>query len=180
MAKSVVGLDFQPSTLPRPNCTAQPFFVSQERDEFYKGLKEVKSKPAVPYRRGHDVVVSYPDSTKVRLELWKEFPETNPCLVLPKFDPAKLQFRVEWQNGQQIVPGKGKFAVSEPSSPQPWCEDKCRAVWAYELTVDSEKVPLQSQLILTIETEDGTQLAKYLGKLSTARRSEPQHLPSIQ
>jgi hypothetical protein len=167
-AKAVSGLDFQPSTPKKEHCLSQPFHVWHERDEFFKNLQEVKSKPTTQYRRGHDIVVNYPDSTTVRVELLQGLAE-NSCIVLPKFDPAKLQFRVEWQIGQQVVPAKGTLAVSERLAPQPWCENRCAGLWEYELRIDSQDVPLQSQLAVTIETEDGTRLAKYLGKLSTAK-----------
>lgn len=65
-----------------------------------------------------------------------------------------LQFRVEWQIGQQVVPAKGTVAVSERLSPQPWCENRCAGLWEYELRIDSQDVPLQSQLAVTIETEE--------------------------
>jgi len=178
-AKAVNGLDFQQSPPQKEHCLSQPFHVWHERDEFFKNLQEVKSKPTTQYRRGHDIVVSYPDSTTVRVELWRGLPE-NSCIVLPKFDPAKLQFRVEWQIGQQVVPAKGTFAVSEPLSPQPWCENRCAGLWEYELKLDSQDVPLESQLVLTIETQDCTRLAKYLGRLSTAKRSEEQLPFAIQ
>jgi hypothetical protein len=168
-AKTVNGLAFQLSPPPKEHCLFQPFHVWHERDAFFKGLKQVKTKPTTQYRRGHDVVENYPDSTTVRVELGQGLPEFNSCIVLPKFDPAKLQFRVEWQIGSQVAPAKGTFVVAERSSPQPWCENRCTDYWAYELRIDSQNVPLQSELLLTIETKDGTRLAKYLGKLSTAQ-----------
>jgi len=179
-AKAVNGLDFQLSPPQKEHCLSQPIRVSHERDVFFKDLKEVQSKPTTQYRRGKDIVVNYPDSTTVRVELWQGLPELNSCLVLPRFDPAKLQFRVEWQIGPEVAPAKGTFVVSEPVSPQPLCEDRCAGLWAYELRIDSQDVPLQSQLVLTIETQDGTRLAKYLGRLSTAKRSEQQPPFAIQ
>src|SRR5215471_865942 len=80
---------------------------------------------------------------------------------------------VEWQIGTQVVSAKGTFAVLERSSPQPWCENICAGWWTYELRIDSQDVRLQNQLVLTIETEDGTRLAKYLGNLSTAKQQDP-------
>jgi len=160
-------------TQQKERCLSQPFHVWHERDEFFENLEEVKSKPTPQYRRGHDSVVNYPDSTTVRVDVWQGLPEFNSCFVLPQFNPAKLQFRVEWQIGTQVVPAKGTFAVLERSSPQPWCENICAGWWTYELRIDSQDVRLQNQLVLTIETEDGTRLAKYLGKLSTAKQQDP-------
>src|SRR5215471_10083304 len=116
-AKAVNGLDFQLMTQQKERCLSQPFHVWHERDEFFENLEEVKSKPTPQYRRGHDSVVNYPDSTTVRVDLWQGLPEFNSCFVLPQFNPAKLQFRVEWQIGTQVVPAKGTFAVLERSSP---------------------------------------------------------------
>ncbi len=98
----------------------------------------------------------------------------NSCSPLPTFDPAKLKFHVEWQNGSQAVPAKGNF-VAQELSPQTWCEDKCAGHWVYALRMDSEDVPLQNNLVLTIETEGGTRLAKYVGKLSTTKVQQQQH-----
>jgi len=73
---------------------------------------------------------------------------------------------LEWKHDAHIVPAKGTFFVSEESQ-QTWCEDKCSGRWKYELTIDSQNVPLQHNLIIRIEAEDGTRLAEYVGELDT-------------
>jgi hypothetical protein len=83
---------------------------------------------------------------KTGIEFWQAVPEFNSCNALPSFDPAKVKFHLEWQNDSQIVPAKGIFALSEESSPQTWCEDKCAGHWTYELRIDSQNVPLQDNL----------------------------------
>jgi len=168
-AKPVSGLDFELSPPAKEHCLSQPFRVWHDRDTFFKDLKLVKSKSTMQYRRGQDVVVSYPESITVKVELWRGLPELGSCVMLPKFDPARVQFRVEWQRDSQAAPAKGTFAVTEQSSPLPWCENNCTDNWEYELTIDSQDVPLQSELVLTIERENGTRLVKYVGKLSTAK-----------
>jgi len=173
--KTVNGLSFELSPPPTKQCIYQPFQVRHEPNAFFKGLKEVKGKSPPQYRKGHDIVANYPDSTTVRVEFWQGLPEMNSCSPLPTFDPAKLKFHVEWQNSSQAVPAKGNSVDSQELSPQTWCEDKCAGHWVYALRIDSEDVPLQSNLVLTIETEGGTRLAKYVGKLSTTKVQQQQH-----
>jgi hypothetical protein len=174
--KTVNGLIFQLLPPPAKQCLYQPFHVWHEPDAFFKGLKQVKTKGTQQYRKGHDIVANYPAYTTVRVEFWQGLPEMNSCSpLLPAFDPAKLKFHVEWQNASQIVPVKGNFSVSEELSPQTWCEDKCTGRWVYELRMDSQDVPLQSNLVFTIETEEGTRLAKYVGKLSSAKVQQQVH-----
>ncbi len=166
--KKVSGLSFQLSPPPKVPCLFQPFHIWQDPDPLFKNLKQVKSKRTVQYRRGDDIVTNYPDSTTVRVEFWRGVSEFNSCNALPSFDPARVKFHLEWQNDSQIVPAKGDFVASEESSPQTWCEDKCSGYWTYELRIDSQNVPLQDSLVIRIETQDGTRLAEYVGKLSTA------------
>jgi len=175
-AKTVTGLKFELSPPPKELCLYQPFQVRHEPDAFFKNLKQIKGKGATQYRRGHSTVANYPDSTTVRVELLQGLPELNSCIPLPAFDPANLKFDVQWEKDSQIVRATGKFVVSKESSPRTWCENTCTALWVYELRIDSQDVPLQSNLVLTIATQHGTQLAKYVGKLSTAK-IEQQQLP---
>ena len=126
----------------------------------------MKSKGKSEYRKGRNIVANYPDLITVRVWFSLDLAGINSCGALPRFDPAKLRFLVEWQNNSQLVPANGKFLVSE-TLPQTWCEDRCSKHWTYELRIDSQDVPLQSDLVVTIETVDGARLAKYVGKLST-------------
>jgi hypothetical protein len=171
-AKKVSGLDFELSPPPKEQCLSQPISVRHDRETFFKNLKVVKRKSVTQFRRGQDVVVNYPESTTIKVDLWRG-PEMGSCIVLPRFDPAKVQFRVEWQRRSQAAPAEGTFAVTEQSAPPAWCENTCIDYWEYELTIDSQDVPLDSELVLTIETKDGTRLAKYIGKLSYV--SSPRH-----
>ena len=166
--KTVNGLSFQLSPQPKAPCLFQPFHIRQDSDPFFKDLKQVKSKHTLQYRRGNNVVANFPDSITIRVAFWKAVAEFNSCNPLPAFDPAKLKFRVEWKNDSQIVPANGKFIQFEESLPQTWCEDKCAGGWEYELRIDSQNVPLQDDLVIRIEAQDGTRLAEYVGKLSTA------------
>jgi hypothetical protein len=125
----------------------------------------VKSKPGTrQYRRGRDLVESFPDSTDITVEFWPGLPEFKACSALPPFDPANVKFHLEWKHDAQIVPAKGTFFVSEESQ-QPWCEDNCSGRWTYQLRIDSQDVPLHDNLIIRIEAEDGTRLAEYVGEL---------------
>jgi hypothetical protein len=178
-AKTVQGLDFELSPPPKQPCLSQPFYVWHEPDAFFSNLKEVKAKGGREYHKGHDTVANYPASLTVRVELWQGLTGSNSCLPLTAFDPGSLKFLAQWQKDSQLVPAAGIFLVSEQSSPPTWCEDMCTAAWVYELRIDSQDVPLRSNLVLTIATREGTPLAKYVGKLSTTRINEQQLRPSI-
>jgi hypothetical protein len=136
-------------------------------------LKQIKSKTAVQYRRGHVTVVNFPDSTSLRVEFSPEAPQFDACSVLPAFDPARVQFRVQWRNDSQATPAEGKFVISKEPVAQTWCEERCVARWSYELRIDSQNVPLQNDLVINIETQDGTRLAEYVGKL-TSNKIQPE------
>ena len=73
---------------------------------------------------------------------------------------------MEWKHDFQVVRAEGSFVVSE-EAPQTWCEDRCSGHWIYELRIDSQNVPLQDDLVIRIEAEDGTRLAEYVGRLDT-------------
>jgi hypothetical protein len=49
-----------------------------------------------------------------------------------------------------------------------WCEERCVVRWSYELRIDSQNVPLQNDLVIKIEAQDGTRLAEYVGKLASS------------
>ena len=172
--KTVDGLTFQLSPQPKVPCLIQPFQIWHAPDVFFKGLKQVTSKGTLQYRRGHDIVANFPDSTTVIVELWQGLRGFISCSTSPAFDPARVKFHVEWKNDSHTVSANGKFVVSEESSPQTWCEDNCAARWTYELRIDSEGVPLQDSIVVRIETEDGTRLAEYVGKLSTEKLEQQQ------
>jgi len=173
-SKRVNGLNFQLSPPPKQQCVFQPFHVWQEPDSFFKDLKQVKSKGALQYKRGRDLVASYPDATTVRVEFGRlGVPEFNSCSVLPPFDPAKLKFHIEWRSDSRTTPANGKVVQWQDSVAQPWCEDKCAGRWVYELRIDSQDIPLQNDLVIRIESQDGSRLAEYVGKLSTAKQQYP-------
>jgi len=174
--KAINGLSFQLSPPPKRQCLYEPFHVRQEPDAFFKDLKLVKSKGKSEYRKGHDIVANYPDLITVRVELWQGLTEFNSCGALPRLDPANLRFLVEWQKDSKLMPAEGKFLVSKTLPPR-WCEDRCSEYWAYELRIDSQDVPLQSDLVVTIETLDGARLAKYVGKLSSTEDVQPHQYP---
>ena len=84
------------------------------------------------------------------------------------FDPAKLKFRATWHDTSQTKIADGTVVATEWQDPGPWCEDRCGGLWVYELRIDSEKLPLATQLAITIDSDDGTHLAEFLGRLGLA------------
>jgi hypothetical protein len=163
--KRVYGLLFEavrPLKAPSLSCY---FFVLQDADPFFTNLKQAKRKGSVRYRRDHDVVTDFPDSITARVFFRPS--QLSNCGALPAFDPARIKFRVEWQNGTQIVPAQGTVLKSDELRPGVWCEDKCVGGWIYELRIDSQNVPLNDDLVIKIETEDSTQLVEYIGKFGT-------------
>lgn len=169
--KTVSGLKFELAP-PKSPCLYQPFQVWQEPDPFFKDLKQIKTKGTLHYKRDHNVVTNFPESTTVSVMFSQGFHEFGSCTALKAFDPAKIKFRVEWKNDSQIVPAKGNFAVSEDSE-RTWCEDSCTRLWIYELRIDSQNMSLADRLIIRIDAEDGTPLAEYVGKLSTSNIEQP-------
>jgi hypothetical protein len=175
--KKVYGLVFEavrPLKAPPVSCY---FLILQGADPFFKNLKQVKSKGSVEYRRGHDVVTDFPDSITARVFFRPS--DLSNCGALPAFDPARIKFRVEWQNGTQIVPAKGT-EIKHELRPGVWCENNCVGTWIYELRIDSQNVPLNDNLVIKIEAEDSTQLVEYIGKFNIeAQQVPPPSLPPV-
>lgn len=166
--KTVHGLLFQPNPLPKTPCRVEPFYVWHDPDPFFKDLKQVKNHAAVEYRRGQDLVTSFPEAIVVRILYWPQgAPEVGACALVPAFDPAKVKFRVEWRSEGLHLPADGDFVVSGSAAPRPWCEEKCAGQWSYELTIDSQNISLRSDLVIRIETAEGVRLTEYVGKIST-------------
>jgi hypothetical protein len=166
--KKINGLGFQLSPQLKAPCLNR-LYVWQRPDPYFKDLRQVKRKGTLQYRRGRDVVANFPDSTTIIVELWQGLSGTYPptaCNPLPVFDPAKVKFHVEWRNDSRTVPAKGDFALAGKSGPQTWCEDKCVVHWTYKLSIDSQNVSLQDDIVLRLEAENGIRLAEYVGKLS--------------
>ena len=165
--KKVYGLGFEPAKQANAVCGSSYFYIWHEADPLFKNLKVVKSKGTLHYYRGHEAVASFPDSTIVRV-FWRTPSTINVCSPLPKFDPAQVRFYVEWRDNGQVVPANGTFVKSEQVAPAAWCEDNCVDAWVYQLRIDSQNVPLHDTLAIRIDAQDGTRLAEYIGKLSTA------------
>jgi len=165
--KKVYGLGFETSQQANVPCGSRYFYIWHEADALFKNLRVVKSKGTLHYYRGHEAIASFPDSTIVRV-FWRTPSLVNPCSPLPTFDPAQVRFHIEWRDNGQIVPANGIFVKSEQVAPAAWCEDNCIDAWAYRLRIDSQNVPLNYTLAIRIDAEDGTRLAEYIGKLSTA------------
>ena len=167
--KKINGLSFELQSQPKPSCSL-PFYVWHEPDPFFEGLKQVKNKGSVQFRRGDNVVTNFPDSTTLIVEVITPESGTGACPA-PPFDPSKVRFNLEWRNDGQTVPATGDVVVADKSSRQNFCEDRCVAHWRYELRIDSQNVPLGYELMVRIETREGHQLAQYLGKLTDKQSS---------
>lgn len=175
--KAVNGLSFQIFPEPKTPCLFHPFQLRQERDPFFTDLKQLKKKNTLEYRRGKQVVANFPDSTTVIVEYWGGPQEFSSCATLPVFDPERVKFQLTWKSDSQSIPANGTYVVSKEFAPGPWCEKNCADAWKYELRVDSQNIPLQDHLIVSIEAQNGTRLAEYIGTLSTERVNEPQQIP---
>ena len=165
--KPVNGLIFQIFPEPKIPCLFQPFQIWQKADPFFKDLKQFRTKQVLEYRRGKEVVANFPDSTTVVVGYSGNFTEFNSCMDLPAFDPKTVKFRLTWKGDSRNFPANGTYVLSQESAPRPWCEQRCAGTWTYELIIDSQNVPLQDSLIVTIEAQNGTRLTEYIGKLST-------------
>ena len=165
--KKISGLIFQPSQNSKTPCVYSPIHISQEPNAFFQDLKQVKAKGTTEYRHGKDAVATFPDELTLRVEIVRG-PATMPtCGVTPNFDSATVQFRAEWWNGSQRVAAKGTVVRTDWEAPAIWCEDGCGGYWEYELRIDSENVPLKDQLVVRVDTENGTPIAEYVSELGT-------------
>jgi hypothetical protein len=168
--KKVVALTFEPAHTSKTPCPFpfQPFLITQELDPFFKDLEQVKVKGKRQYRRRQDIVTNFPDTTSVAVVFSPSPTPLGACADLPPFDPAKVKFHVEWRDGPRSTLGEGTYAQSKESSSDIWCEQACTQRWKYELSIDSQDVPLTEELVVTIEAENGARLAEFVGKVGAA------------
>ena len=149
-----------------PFCTS-PFRVWQELDPYFKNLKQKKVNGSVRFVREGEILKSFPREITVGFEFLNESEIPIPCPISARsYDPARVRFRAEWHNRPQITRASGLVVRTEHSHTGPWCEDKCGQSWTYELRIDSADVALTSQLEVTIDALDGTELADFVGELS--------------
>jgi hypothetical protein len=140
----------------------------------------VKAKGKSQYRRGGESVTNFPDTTTVKVVFSRGPAGLDACAILPPFDPARINFRVEWRDGQHAVLAKGKFVESREPRRETWCEDGCSGgQWIYELRVDSQGMPFADELVIRIEATDGTCLAEFVGKV-TESDAPPANFQLIQ
>lgn len=165
-----VSLDFESTNPYSAPCPHSPFIVLAELSPFFKDLKEVKKHGSVQYRRGKDVVQSFPKELEVKISFLP-----SPLLTRcgPAFDPATLRFHAEWHNGTQKQQAAGIVVQAEAVPAGIWCEDNCLGWWEYELRIDSEDIPLTSSLLIRVDSEDRVPIVEYVGKLTHV---EPRNL----
>ncbi len=167
--KRIDGLEFESVKLPGLSCANVSFYIIQEPDSFFKDLKETKDHGAVKFLRGNSVVEAFPDELRFRVIYARNVAQFNPCSTIgAAFNPAMVKFRATWQNAHQTKIAQGTVVQTEWLDPGPWCEDSCGGAWVYELRIDSEKVSLANQLAITIDSDDGTHLAEFMGGLGQA------------
>lgn len=158
-----VTLDFEPTHPASPPCLRSPFIVLLEESPFFKDLKEVKKRKLLEYHHGKEVVQTFPDELEIKVN-FLPVPLLERCGYT--FDPANLVFHVEWQDKSQSRQATGTFVQSEIARPVTWCEDNCLGAWEYELRIDSQDIPLTSDLLIQINSENGVHVAEYVGKLA--------------
>ena len=160
--KKINGLNFQLALA--DSCFSQYIYIWPAPDPYFENLTQRKIRGIPQYRRGNNIVASFPDSTTVLVVFWQDLSALSACGTA--FDPARLKFYLLWNNDSQTIPANVKSVFVRKSLPQNWCEYKCSTRWTYELKIDSQDVPLHNDLLLRIESEDGGRLAEYVGKLS--------------
>jgi hypothetical protein len=177
--KKISGLIFQSSQNSKTPCVYSPIHIWQEPNAFFQDLKQVNVKGTTEYRHGKDVVATFPDELTLRVEIARG-PATMPtCGMIPNFDSATVQFWAEWRNGSQRILAKGIVVRTDWEASAVWCEDNCGGYWEYELRINSENVPLKDRLVVSMDTEKGTQIAEYIGELSTTGPDQMQSSLSL-
>lgn len=165
--KKKVSLEFQPSHFLTSACTSSPFILWHESGSFFKDLRQVKTKGVTQYRRGKEVVDSFPPEIAIQVNFLRGAWLGGACGARLYSNPKNFKFRAEWRNGSQSATAQGKAVASEVYGPGAWCEDSCTIAWDYELRIDSQDVPLSSRLFIRIDSEAGAELGEYTGEVTT-------------
>jgi len=165
--KKRVTLYFQPTHPPNAPCLNLPLISWEESDSFFKDVKQVKSKGAVGYRRGNDIIENFPDELTVNILFLRGNWLFSTCGAGLRFDPETVCIHAEWRDGSQARTAKGTVVQSESGTiGTVWCEDRCTEGWQYKLRIESENVSLADNLVIRIDAENGSSLAEYVGKVA--------------
>jgi hypothetical protein len=168
-AGTKVSFDFEPTHPYSAPCPRSPFIVLPEPSPFFADLKEVTKHGLLQYRRGKNVVQSFPKELEINISF---LPAPLLARCGPKFDPGTLRFHVEWQNGTQNRQAIGTVVQEKTARLDTWCEENCIRSWNYELRIDSEEIPLTSSLLIRVDSETGVPIVEYVGKLTQVEHRE--------
>jgi hypothetical protein len=149
------------------NCV-ESFSIWQEPSPFFEDLRKNRKNGSVRFERHGEVVLNFPEELTLHFVFSPTYPAAFCNDWVPKFDPKTTKFKVSWRNGSYLLPAKGMFVVTERQDPDIWCEDSCGRSWAYELRIDSAGVPLTDRLEITVEAENGANVAQFTGELGAS------------
>ena len=143
------------------------FWVEADQDPNWGGLERVKVKGVIKFQHGVSILENYPDEIRLHLTYGQvaDNPFRNQHRCASSFDPAHLQFNASWKTDGVESPAVGTLLNSEWHPPRPWCETTCHDYWTYEIRIDSENIPITSELTLTLHAQDGKTISSLVGRL---------------
>lgn len=169
--KRVVGMEFSSTELVKSS-TLSPFRISLVQNPFFAGLREIRKKKTVEYRRGNEVVSNFPDEITVKVEV------TPPPLIqgqpgIPAgFKAEGVKFSAAWNDGTRTVAARGMSVVEQTEKSPALCEDACGGYAEFELRIESAGRPLTDRILIRIDTTDGHPLGEYAGVVSTKKEPD--------
>ena len=181
--KKIEGLVFDPVQASGPNISGRncvaPFSLAQQPADYFQNVQKNTVNGSIRFERNGEILRNFPDELTIDFKYSPTHSLGFCTAAVPPFNPEKIKFKAVWRNGAQISPAEGTFVLSERQVPGIWCEDRCVASWIYELRINSADVPLIDQLEVTVETESGSRIAQFTGKLGEERDPQNTHSPSL-
>ena len=156
------------------------FWAEADQDPNWSGLERVNVKGILKFRHGDSILENYPDEIRLHVTYGQvaDNPLPNQHRCASSFDPAHLQFKAFWKTDGVESPAVGTLLNSEWHPPGPWCETTCHQYWTYEIRIDSENIPITSELTLTLHAPDGKAISRLVGRLETVEVPDRTTLPS--
>ncbi len=143
--------------------------------DFFNGLKRVRTKEGIEFRRGELQVTQFPAEMNLQFRI-RDFPcpenieRGGPRKYLTREWVAGLRISFFWKHGMSLRPADGvtrRDVTVERAVPQDLGATNLpeRFLWRYSAVVPSAQVPLTDHLVIAVRAADGTLVARVAARM---------------
>jgi hypothetical protein len=146
-------------------------------ENFFAGLKRVNTRDGVQFRRGKEILTTFPDEVLVQVQirdlLCPDFVPGEGRKYLTPDEMKSLVMAFYWKRGFSLRKAEKVTPVNAFTQkiPRPaWLQDPDanlpdRYVWNFEVSVGAAGVPLTDHLVLVIRENDGKIVARVSARM---------------